>query len=89
MIKVDQVKEILTGWGNVFLNEFNSLNPNTKAEAERRLKICESCPVRSGRVCSKMKEGNNVITNQLTVGCGCNLRAKAASPASKCPLGKW
>lgn len=89
MVSVNKVKEILTGWGNLALKEIGMLNSHTKAEAERRLAICDTCPIRKGNTCSKMNAGKNVITNQLTVGCGCNVAAKAASPKSVCPLNKW
>lgn len=89
MVTRKQIGEILTGWSNVFLQEFDLLNPVTKAEAERRLKICDTCPFRVNRVCSKMKEGKNIITNEVVTGCGCNIKAKTVSPKSVCPAGKW
>ena len=33
--------------------------------------------------------GKHVVTGELKKGCGCRLAAKALSPGSECPLGKW
>ena len=35
------------------------------------------------------KQGIHVVTGQKVRGCGCRLAAKALSPGSVCPLGKW
>ena len=35
------------------------------------------------------KTGKHVVTGQEVRGCGCRLAAKALSPGSVCPLGKW
>jgi hypothetical protein len=48
----------------------------TKEITQKRLSICAVCPeyVRLTAQCKK---------------CGCFMKAKAASPDSSCPIGKW
>lgn len=84
-----QISQILQGWGRVFLDEFGQLNPQVKAESERRLSICNTCSFRVDNTCSKSQQGRNEITNKLTRGCGCNISAKSMADKSECPAGKW
>ena len=83
------VEQILTGWGNLVKSHFVDLEPNLKAESEKRLTTCNSCDMRNGGTCSPNKTGIHVITGEEVRGCGCRLAAKALSPGSVCPLGKW
>ena len=46
----------------------------SKQQYVARLKVCDSCPLRSGNLCTV---------------CGCHLTAKAIATAWHCPLGKW
>ena len=88
-ISTSTIEQILTGWGNLVKSHFVDLNPELKAESESRLKICNSCDMRSGGTCAPNKEGKHIKTGKMTRGCGCRLAAKALSPNSECPLGKW
>lgn len=70
--------------------------------AERRLEICESCPIFNrinktiGGVCSSYLY-LNPTTNEISTkfkegffrGCGCRLNAKTRLINAKCPAGKW
>jgi len=89
MSEPSQLEQILTGWGNLVKSHFVSLSPDLKAEGEMRLKICNNCEMRQGGTCSTQMEGTHVVTGQKVRGCGCRLAAKALSPGSVCPLGKW
>lgn len=84
-----QIEQILTGWGNLVKSHFVDLAPDLKAESEKRLNICNSCNMRNGGTCNPNQVGTHVITGQQVRGCGCRLAAKALSPGSVCPLGKW
>lgn len=83
------ISNILRGWGNLILDEFDLLSPELKDLAERRLKICDSCEIRTDNKCDKRKKGINIETGQLVKGCSCNLSAKCLDPDSECPLAKW
>lgn len=74
MIRKPNINGILTGWFNVILSELGILPDSIKQEAERRLKICETCPDR--------------VNNRCGI-CGCALIAKSKDPNSKCPSKKW
>jgi hypothetical protein len=99
MSKLQIISEILNGWGNQIKDEFGILEPQIKKEAEKRLLICNTCPLRSKNSCSGSLKGkavkNFVYQTQIRekgveyYGCGCNLAAKTKSPLSDCPLGKW
>lgn len=96
-----QLSQILDGWANLLKDQFNLLDPLIKQEAEKRLELCNKCPLRNNNTCSKKKNGlavktfyyNNEIEPRrmgyLYKGCGCNLSSKAVSPTSSCPLGIW
>ena len=83
------IEQILTGWGNYIKSAFVELDPELKAEGQKRLEICDPCDMRNGGTCSTQKQGIHVITGLKVRGCGCRLAAKALSPGSVCPLGKW
>lgn len=83
------IEQILTGWGNYMKSHFVELDPELKAEGQKRLEICDPCDMRNGGTCSTGKTGKHVVTGQEVRGCGCRLAAKALSPGSQCPLGKW
>lgn len=87
--KPSQIQQILTGWGNLVKSHFVDLPPELKAESEQRLNICNDCDMRNGGTCNPQKTGTHVITGETVNGCGCRLAAKALSPGSVCPLGKW
>ena len=74
MIRKVNINGILTGWFNVMLSQLGILPEGIKSEAERRLKICETCPDR--------------VNNRCGV-CGCFLQSKTKDPSSKCPQKKW
>ena len=84
-----QIEQILTGWGNLVKSHFVDLAPELKTESEKRLNICNTCDMRNGGTCNPQKTGIHVVTGQEVRGCGCRLAAKALSPGSVCPLGKW
>mgnify|MGYP006079378647 FL=1 len=83
------VSQILTGWGNLVKSHFVELSPELKAQSTNRLLICNSCDMRNGGTCNPNKTGIHVKTGAEIRGCGCRLAAKALSPGSVCPLGKW
>lgn len=83
------IEQILTGWGNYIKSAFVELDPELKEEGQKRLEICDPCDMRNGGTCSTQKQGIHVVTGQKVRGCGCRLAAKALSPGSVCPLGKW
>ncbi len=83
------IEQILTGWGNYVKSHFVELAPELKAEGQKRLEICNSCSMRDRGTCSTARRGKHVITGEMMKGCGCKLAAKALSPKSVCPLGKW
>ena len=83
------MEQIFTGWGNLMKSHFMNLSPDLKTLGETRLKLCNVCEMRNGGSCSTSKEGIHVVTGQKVRGCGCRLAAKALSPGSVCPLGKW
>ena len=84
-----KLKEIFDGWGNYAKDKLNLLNPGIKQMSKYRLLICNECDMRDFGVCNPNKKGMNVLTGEMVSGCGCGLAAKALSPTSKCPLGKW
>lgn len=86
---MSQIIEILEGWGNVIKDQFNAVDPVTKAISKKRLLECEPCSLRQGNTCSPSIYGYHIITNERKNGCGCNISAKTLSPSSQCPLGKW
>ena len=86
---MSQIKQILEGWGNVIKDQFNAVDPVTKAVSKKRLELCDPCGLRQGNTCSPQIYGYHVITEKRVNGCGCNISAKTLSPSSQCPLGKW
>lgn len=96
---MSKLKEIKDGWINHFKDLLGNLDPEIKKEAEKRIAICEECPIRSNFICDPKKKGKaekNLIYNGVKrtkglfyKGCGCPIKAKAKSPDSLCPLGKW
>ena len=86
---MSQIKQILEGWGNVIKDQFNAVDPVTKAISKKRLQFWDDCSLRHGNTCSPQIYGYHVITNERKNGCGCNISAKTLSPTSQCPLGKW
>lgn len=83
------VKDILHGWGNKVLDRFNAAPEGLKELASKRMKKCDSCPLRTGNVCDPKKSIKHVKTGKEIYGCGCNLSAKTMAPGSNCPAGKW
>jgi hypothetical protein len=70
---MNMLKDVFVGWGNFLKNNIGILNPKIVKEGERRLLICQNCPIRLNNMCGL---------------CGCFLPAKVVSD-SNCPLGKW
>ena len=87
--ETSKIEQILTGWGNFVKSHFVDLEPSLKEQGQIRLEICDGCDMRNGGTCSTQKEGRHVVTGEMVRGCGCRLAAKALSPSSRCPLGKW
>ena len=76
MIRKAQVKSIIAGWSNWALDQMGMLDPMTKSMAEKRLKICDTCPDRKDSKCGL---------------CGCYLPAKTADQNARCAANpnKW
>jgi hypothetical protein len=98
---MSKLAEIISGWTNRTLQEFNLLDEEIRIEGERRLTVCNDCPMRVGNSCSPNNRGEAVrdflyISNNeqrvkgvMYPGCGCNIYAKTVSPLSQCPLDHW
>ena len=43
---MSQIREILEGWGNVIKDQFDAVDPVTKAVSKKRLLKCEPCDIR-------------------------------------------
>lgn len=96
---MDNISKILRGWANHFADEFNLLPDNIKELSEKRLTICNSCPLRTDYKCDKYKSGpvketfiyNNVKREKGEIhnGCNCPIDVKSKSPNSQCPLNNW
>lgn len=86
---MSKVVEIIEGWANVMKDQFNAVEPGTKALSKARLLECNECEIRQGNSCSPLIYSYHVKTGARTSGCGCNIAAKTLSPSSSCPLGKW
>lgn len=90
---------MLTGWGRLVLKKLDMLSENLRALSDGRIKICDTCPMRSSNVCSVKKRGIVVKDfnykgkprkkGERVSGCGCNLAAKTLEEKQQCPLGKW
>lgn len=97
----DSLNNILEGWANNIKNNFGLLSPELKSKGEKRLLICNNCPLRNNNTCSTSRTGEAVTTflyrNEKTPrqkgvlykGCGCNISAKTVCDNCQCPLGKW
>lgn len=72
------LSEIYAGWKN-FIFE----NPKVEAEAKRRIEIC------AGNEEKQLKKCDHFRDNKTCAKCGCYMPAKARSPKSTCPAGKW
>lgn len=88
-----EVDQIFLGIKNLIFK-----NDIIEVETERKLKICQACPLRSSDRCSRSLKGKAIkdftyrgekrIKGEMYSGCGCDLRLKLRSN-SKCPLGKF
>lgn len=93
------IAEILDGWANHIKDKFGILNPTTKLLSEKRLLICDNCPMRKGDRCSGDNSDFAIIDfvyrgvqrykGMVYNGCGCNVIKKSMSRKSQCPLGKF
>ncbi len=93
------ISDILEGWANKIKDEFGLLEPELKIKSEKRLTICDTCPLRDNNTCSRNRTDFVVetfrymdedrIKGQVFKGCGCNLAAKSLCTNCQCPLGKW
>tara|TARA_B110000008_G_C16624749_1_gene426009 strand:+ start:212 stop:472 length:261 start_codon:yes stop_codon:yes gene_type:complete len=84
-----RITDIINGWANLGLDQFNLLDDDIKNISATRLEICNVCPIRQNNTCSTKLHGTNVKTGEVAHGCGCNLSAKTLVKGSECPLGKW
>ena len=83
------IKNIINGWANLVKDQFDTLEPSIKEQAQLRFLNCERCHIRNGNVCSSGRKGINLNSGKLTKGCGCFLPAKIMAKKANCPLGKW
>lgn len=89
MITKQQLYDIAQGWARSFARELGLLSPEIAQMADKRLRICDTCEFRKGSICSKKVTGRNIITDMVTVGCGCNIKKKTLADRNACPAGKW
>ena len=47
------ISDILEGWANKIKDEFGLLEPELKIKSEKRLTICDTCPLRDNNTCSR------------------------------------
>lgn len=73
-----KIRNIIEGWSNDILNEFGLLSVEKKRLAIDRLLICDTCDVRTNKICDKRKGG-----------CGCPIKKKVMAIHDSCPLRKW
>jgi len=94
------IEQILEGWANSIKDKFGLLNdPELKAKSEKRLLICNTCPMRDGNTCSRKRESVCIVDfvykdeqrfkGEVYKGCGCSLSSKSLCDLCACPLGKW
>lgn len=81
------LKHILEGWRNDLIPPEN-LKDVIKEVSNERLDICRECPMYSE---NRKKDPNfsTLRTDIHCTNCGCPLKKKTKSLASKCPLDKW
>ncbi|MCL1656806.1 hypothetical protein M2T79_09360 [Elizabethkingia miricola] len=95
-----KVVEIITAYYRLLiLKLFGGITVEEKLEQQRRLKICETCLLRSKNWCDSKKtivmideekSKNNIRHLKNVTGCGCYLPAKAlVESKEECPLNKW
>lgn len=89
MITKEQLYDIAQGWARSFTRELGLLSPDVAKEADRRLKICDTCEFRKGSFCSKKVTGKNMLTEVVVEGCGCNVKKKTLADRNACPANKW
>ena len=87
-------KQILKGTLWYFIYKLNLLPDAKKDDLERKMAICDKCPLKSGIFCSSKKQlmtyekVNGSWTPIRKTGCGCIRMLKALS-TDPCPIGKW
>ena len=84
-----KLNEILDGWGNLIKSNFGLLGEEYQVMAEKRLLICNPCPIRTANTCDPNKMIMHEHTQEIVRGCGCNIAAKTLSQKTSCPAGKW
>jgi len=88
MTLTKQLKEIMQGWGNSFLDKLNMLPTIIKEEAEERSKICSTCPIRTDNTCDPNKKGISA-KGRAFYGCGCYIDKKVLCMDCDCPGEYW
>jgi hypothetical protein len=85
-----EIDKIAKGYFNLLLDQLNLLDEKDRLLSSERLKICETCSVRTGDWCDSSKRGINDFGFVFT-GCGCNLKAKSTLRFYEgiCPGNKW
>ncbi len=86
---MSRLKQILEGWTKLAYDKLVGLPPASRELANKRILICDTCPIRIGNRCDPLQSGVNVKTGKKEKGCGCILPAKVLSMDAECPLGKW
>jgi hypothetical protein len=84
-----KINEIISGWMNYTKASREKTSAEVENKALERIKICDTCEVRSGFMCSPFKKIKHAKTGNEVSGCGCFIVPKAYSPESACPAGKW
>ncbi len=83
-----QIRQILEGWTNSFLDKINLLPEDKKKVAESRLKTCLGCPIRTNDICDP-KKGSVDMDGKKFNGCGCFIEKKVMCMDCDCPGSYW
>ena len=60
------IKNIINGWANLVKDQFDTLEPSIKEQAQLRFLNCERCHIRNGNVCSSNRKGINLNSGKLS-----------------------
>jgi len=79
-----KVSNIVNGWSNVVFK-----SPEVEALANKRAKICDTCPYASSGSVFDLEDEKVVELKGFCVKCGCPFKAKLRSINEICDINKW